>query len=112
MPRSSNERLASAATLLDNYAKENPPQLQAGVCRHCHCTGDTCTLQNGDKCSWANDARTCCTAADCLAREGRLEPNAKPQKLLTRREAQQPCDCASCSGRARGRCRVFYIPPR
>lgn len=106
------ERMQASTAIRGNYLSEALAAPTAGVCRHCRCNGDSCKLPSGDKCQWSDSTRTCCTAAGCLTHEARSKaPTPKPAKPMTRREARVPCDCASCSGRARGRCRRIYYRP-
>lgn len=43
--------------------------IQPGVCRHCGCHGESCTLPDGDKCVWADSSRTVCNGASCVIAE-------------------------------------------
>jgi hypothetical protein len=40
-----------------------------GTCRYCGCHGESCSLPNGDKCSWGNGDCTVCNAPGCMRAE-------------------------------------------
>ena len=44
-------------------------QLAPGTCRYCGCTGEACTLADGEKCVWYDGERTCCNAPGCVRAE-------------------------------------------
>lgn len=37
-----------------------------GECRICGCSGDSCSLRTGDKCSWMGDTKTLCSNPRCI----------------------------------------------
>lgn len=43
--------------------------LVPGVCRHCGCRGESCSLADGEKCGWEDDDRTVCNAPGCMRAE-------------------------------------------
>lgn len=60
--------------------------LQPGVCRHCGCAGEACTLPDGDKCGWTDRSRTVCNAPGCQRAEAARVRAARAARPLTPRE--------------------------
>lgn len=82
--------------------------IMPGVCRHCRCTGESCTLPGGDKCGWFDATRTVCS--NCIKAEMRRRADVraefyrnKPKRLTSVDIHELKCGRAKKSKRARKR---------
>lgn len=55
-----SDRLQDAA-ILDRLVRE-----MGGRCQVCDCRGDSCKLEDGERCTWTNPLRTVCSNPRCI----------------------------------------------